>query len=159
MADEWFVRNLADAQWKARPGFGKRIELEPGPGAFDQLGVRVAVLQAGDRSTYYHAETGEQEGFLVLEGAGLAIVEDQEVPVRQWDYLHCPSGTNHVFVNDTDSRLVLLMLGTRNEDATILYPVSELALKYEAGVRTQTDSPGEAYAALPPWEPTEPDAL
>jgi len=156
MGDGWFVRNVGEARWLERPGFGKRCELEPQNAPFAQLGIRLSVLEPGDHSTYYHAETGEQEGFLVLEGSCLAIVDEQEVPLRRLDYLHCPSGTRHVVVNDSDARCVLLMLGTRGESWTIDYPVSEVALRYGAGVATEAHSPREAYAALPPWQPTTP---
>lgn len=159
MADTWFVKNVADVRWKARPGFGKRAELESGPGGFEQLGMRLAVLEPGDRSTYYHAEHGEQEGFLVLEGSCLAIVEDEEVPMGRLDYLHCPSGTRHVLVNDSDARCVLLMAGTRSEGSSIVYPVSELALKYEAGVQKEATDPADAYAGLPAWDLTDPVEL
>ena len=39
----------------------------------------------------YHRES-DQEGFLVLAGEALAIVEGEERPLRQWDFLHWPSG-------------------------------------------------------------------
>jgi uncharacterized cupin superfamily protein len=158
--DEWFVTNVADARWVERPGFGKRAELEPEGESFPLLGIRVSVLQPGDRSTYYHAEHGEQEGFLVLDGSCLAIVEEQEVPLRRLDYLHCPSGTRHVLVNDSNAPCSVLMIGTRHPESwEIVYPVSELALKHEAGVREEAHSPRDAYAGLPPWEPTEPAEL
>lgn len=99
MADTWFVVNLRDARWVERPGFGKRARLEPQDARFEQLGIQVGVFGAGERSTLYHAEAG-QEGFLVLRGSCLAIVEDEEIPLRQWDYVHCLSWTRHVFVNE-----------------------------------------------------------
>jgi glyoxylate utilization-related uncharacterized protein len=41
-----------------------------------------------------HRES-DQEGFLVIAGECLAIVEGQERRMRTWDYLHCPPETTH----------------------------------------------------------------
>ena len=56
------------------------------------LGIGVHVLGPGESSGMYHAESN-QEGFLVLSGECIAIVEGQERHMRAWDYLHCPPGT------------------------------------------------------------------
>ena len=45
----------------------------------------------------YHWEA-DQEGFLVLSGEALLIVEDEERPLRQWDYFHCPPKVPHTIV-------------------------------------------------------------
>ena len=37
----------------------------------------------------YHWEA-DQEDFLVLAGEALLIVEGEERPLRQWDFVHCP---------------------------------------------------------------------
>ena len=47
--------------------------------------------QPGQPSGLYHAEEA-QEGFLVLAGECLAVIDGQEHPLRQWDYFHCPPG-------------------------------------------------------------------
>jgi Cupin domain len=49
----------------------------------------------------YHWET-ETEAFLVLSGEALLIVEGRKRPLRQWDFVHCPPGTNHVIVGAGD---------------------------------------------------------
>jgi oxalate decarboxylase/phosphoglucose isomerase-like protein (cupin superfamily) len=54
----------------------------------------------------YHREN-DQEDFLVLAGEALAIVEGEERPLRQWDFVHCPAGTNHVLVGAGDGPAVL----------------------------------------------------
>ena len=64
--------------------------------------------------------------------------------------MHCPGGTEHVFVGAGTGPCVVLMVGARREDDEIVYPVSEVALKHGAGVRTEADNPGDAYADLPP---------
>lgn len=44
------------------------------------------------------SEETRSEGFLVLSGGCTLIVEEEERPLRQWDGVHCPAGTRHVFV-------------------------------------------------------------
>jgi uncharacterized cupin superfamily protein len=163
----WFVVNVRDAAWLRNELFGFRCvfqsdgrvlrdrpELDEQP--FPQLGLTLAVLRPGRPSGLYHAESG-QEGFLVLAGACTALVEGEERPLRQWDFLHCPPGTAHVFVGAGDGPCVLLMVGARPDGKTIVYPRSEPALARGAGVEEETDSPAEAYARFPHWRPGRPE--
>ena len=154
MTDSWFVVNAgeAEARWVERPGFGKRCLLEPEGGEFEQVGIHLSVIEPGDRSTLYHAEEA-QEDFLVLRGSCTAIVEEQERQVKQWDLVHCPPGTRHVFVNEGREPCVLLMVGARVGGGGIVYPVSEAAARYGASVERETDSPHEAYAPFGHWRP------
>lgn len=147
MAD-WFVRNVRDAEWWVSEKFGARTFLVPDG---SQVGVRVHVLEPGKPSTLYHRES-EQEGFLVVEGECLLIVEGEERPLRRWDYFHCPPGTTHSFVGAGDRPCVLVTLGLRDDGGTILYARDETALAHEAGVEEETDTPGDAYAPFPKWE-------
>lgn len=158
--DGWFVLNARDAIWRERDGFGARCgfesdgrlaaELSVEASHFPQLGINIAVIEPGDRSTLYHAESA-QEDFLVLQGEALAIVEEQERRVKAWDLLHCPPGTRHVFVNDTDAPCVLLMVGARHEEGSIVYPASQVAGRHGAAVDEETTSPHDAYAAYGHW--------
>ena len=87
--DGSFILNLAEMGWKTMPGGGTWSVFEspsaPSPG----LGIGVHILQPGETPGMYHAES-EQEGFLVLSGECIAIVEGEERRLRPWDYLHCP---------------------------------------------------------------------
>ena len=122
-------------------------------GVRDQkIGVGVHVLHPGDKPGWYHLEN-EQEGFLVLQGECLAIVEGEERRMRQWDYLHCPPDTRHITIGTGDEPCAILMLGSRSPDHGILYPVDPVAARYGASVQTETDSPREAYADRPPIAP------
>lgn len=159
VADRWFVVNAgeADARWVERAGFGRRCLLEPEEAPFEQIGIHLSVIEPGDRSTLYHAEEA-QEDFLILRGSCIAIVEEEERPVQQWDLVHCPAGTRHVFVNDGSEPCVLLMVGARTGGG-IHYPVSDAALRHGAGVAVEARSPRDAYAGLEPWRPTDPVRL
>jgi uncharacterized cupin superfamily protein len=126
----------------------ERPDLEPQQ--FDQLGFTLAVLEPGKPSGMYHAESS-QEDFLVLAGECLLLIEEEERPLRAWDFVHCPPGTRHTFVGTGDGPCVIFMTGARREGDTIIYPVYETARAHDAGVEDQTLSPAEAYARFPHW--------
>jgi uncharacterized cupin superfamily protein len=106
-----------------------------------------------------------QEGFLVLSGECTLIVEEEEQPLRQWDYFHCPADTRHIIVGAGERPCAILMIGARPEVETLHYPVSEVAAKHGASAAEETDDPDEAYADWPgeylpvrlPW-PLDSDA-
>jgi uncharacterized cupin superfamily protein len=165
--DGWFVVNVRDAAWLCNDVFGARTSFECGgrivravPGlenySFQQVGVTVYVLPKGKPSTMYHAET-DQEGFLVVSGECLLLVEGEERPLREWDFFHCAPNTMHGFVGVSEEPCVIVMIGARNEEGTILYERNETALKHGAGVEQTTPDPFEAYAPFPHWELGRPD--
>jgi uncharacterized cupin superfamily protein len=160
-SDGWFVLNLADAL-AVRNGddHGAVYPLESQESPFGDFGVNVRVLWPGQPNAFYHAENG-QEGFLVLAGECILIVEDEERPMRQWDYFHCPPDTHHIFVGAGDRPCAILMIGLRPEVERLHYPVSEVAAKHGASVASETNDGDEAYADWPgdylpvrlPWPP------
>jgi uncharacterized cupin superfamily protein len=160
VGDGWFILNLTESSWETAPGGGTWCVFEAPALPSPTLGIGVHVLAPGEPSAMYHAES-EQEGFLVLSGECLAIVEGEERHMRPWDYLHCPPGTAHVTIGAGDGPCAILMVGTRSPDATTHYPVESAAARYGAAVPVATDSPREAYAQRPsstrtrsPWPAT-----
>ena len=151
---EWYVRNAADYEWFVNEKFGARCPLVPHGG---QVGARIHVLEPGKPSTLYHRES-EQEGFLVVEGECLLIVEGEERVLRAWDYFHCSPGTTHSFVGAGDGPCILVTVGLRDDRGTILYTRDETALAHGAGVDDETDTPADAYAPFPTWEVGRPAA-
>src|SRR5690348_3016034 len=144
-SDGWFVHNLGDALAVRLAAGGALYPLEPREAPFRDLGVNVRVLWPGDANALYHYEDA-QEGFLVLEGECLLVVEEQERPLRRLDYFHCPPGTRHVVVGAGDGPCVVLMIGARREQESFGYPVSPVAAKHGASVTEETTDPDEAYA-------------
>jgi uncharacterized cupin superfamily protein len=166
--DGWFVVNARDAAWFRNDAFGARCTFEVDgrlvkarPELHVQqhphLGLRLHVLEPGKPSTMYHRES-EQEGFLVLEGECLLIVEGEERPLRAWDYVHCAPETTHSFVGAGDRPCVLLTVGARRDGGTILYPRDDAALRHGAGVEDTTSSPHEAYAPFAHWRLGRPES-
>ena len=148
----WFVLNAREAQWWERPGRGVLCEFEgagfEGATDFHQLGINLTVLSPGEPMAMYHREN-DQEDFLVLAGEALAIVEGEERPLRQWDFVHCPAGTDHVLVGAGDGPCIVLAAGARDRSTGPdwgAYTVDEAAQRHGAGVEQETTDPKEAYA-------------
>jgi len=160
-SDGWFVLNLGDAlAVRNDEKGGATYPLESREWPFRNVGVRVTVLSPGEPNALYHSE-GVQEGFLVLSGEATLVVEEEERPLRQWDYFHCPAETSHVIVGAGEGPCAILMLGARPEVETLRYPVSEAAAHHGASATKDTEDPDEAYADWPgeyvpvrlPWPP------
>jgi uncharacterized cupin superfamily protein len=145
---DWFVINLADSPAGSSPRSGTWTEFEP-PGGFPQYGVNVHVVQPGQANCLYHAESN-QEDFLVLHGECIAILEEEERRLRQWDFVHCPPGTRHVFVGAGDGPCAILMIGARDREDRTVYPASEVAARHNASAAETTTSGRDAYRDFPP---------
>src|SRR5262245_33501255 len=81
-SEGWFVHNLGEALAVRMSRGGALYPLEPREARFRDLGVNVRVLWPGDANALYHSEDA-QEGFLVLVGQCLLVVEEQERSLRQ----------------------------------------------------------------------------
>ena len=110
--DGWWILNLGEIAWEAAEGNGIFCIFEAPSAPSPVLGIGVHVLHPGEANGMYHAED-TQEGFLVLAGECLLIVEGQERRMRQWDYFHCPPGTAHITVGAGDGPCAILMVGAR----------------------------------------------
>jgi uncharacterized cupin superfamily protein len=142
--DNAFVINVADAPANSHPRRATLIDFETEAEPWPDTGVNIQIMAPGEPNCRYHSEP-VQEDFLVLHGECIVILDGDERPLRQWDFVHCPAGTEHVFVGAGDGPSAVLMIGSRREDAAH-YPVNAVAAKYDASVTETTDEPAEAYA-------------
>ena len=167
-SEGWFVVNVADTTWMLNDAFGARCNFEVDGRLANErpeldvlqhpeLGFRLHVLEPGKPSTMYHRES-DQEDFLVLSGECLLIVEAQERPLKAWDFVHCPPNTTHGFVGMGEGPCVMLMVGVRSREGTILYPRDDVALKHGAGVEQDTEHPQVAYSPFGHWRLGRPDS-
>jgi uncharacterized cupin superfamily protein len=151
----WYVRNARDMKWwDVRPrGFVAELVDDDKP----QVGVNLFVLEPGNPMAMYHWEA-DQEGFLVLSGEALLIVDDEERTLRAWDYFHCPPSVPHTIVGAGDGPCAILALGARDDQEGADwggYPYSELAMKHDASAEEETTDAKVAYARFPSGQPTE----
>ena len=91
----WLVLHAREARWPQRELRGDSLGVQETP--FPHVGIGLVVLGPGEPIAMYHWET-DQEDHLVLAGESLLIIEGEERNLRQWDFVHCPAGTNHVIV-------------------------------------------------------------
>jgi uncharacterized cupin superfamily protein len=144
----WFIRNIRDVQWFDEPRSGSYGDFQQAGEPFPDFGFNFGIVHPGQPVALYHRED-DQEGFLVLSGECLLIVEGEERPLRQWDYFHCPAGTDHILVGAGDAPAFVIAVGgrTRRAGGTV-YPVDAAAIRHGAGVERETTDPKLAYASF-----------
>jgi uncharacterized cupin superfamily protein len=158
----WFVINAREGRWIRRDGRGANIPLTgwtefEAEAWFPQLGMALVRLEPGEPIGMYHWEA-DQEGFLVLSGQALLLIEGEERPLRQWDFVHCPPGTRHMIVGAGEGPCLVLCAGSREHIRENCnggaYTVDETALAHGAGVEEEVSDANLAYARFAPSEPT-----
>jgi uncharacterized cupin superfamily protein len=143
----WFVVSAREIRWRDWGPLGVFCTFE-GKRRFPQLGINISLLEPGQSLGRYHAENA-QEGFLVVAGQCVLIVEDQERELAAWDFFHCAPRTAHMIVGAGDQVSVVLAVGARGLGRKgLVYPVSEVAAKHGVSVAEETTKPAEAYADL-----------
>ena len=150
----WFGLNARDARWMHGEGRGSRLSFD-GEVEFPQVGINLFVLAPGETVGMYHWEA-DQEDFLVLSGEALLIVEGEERPLQQWDFVHCPVGTTHIILGAGETRCAVLAIGAREHqegEGWGGYSVDEVALRHGVGVEEETSNVEQAYARFPAREP------
>jgi len=149
----WFVMNVQDTRWSDKPGQGHSCSLTgvdeyEAETFFPMLGMSIRVVGPGEPTGTYHWET-EQEDFLVLAGEGILIVEGQERPLKQWDFVHCPPETKHAFAGAGDGPCVILCASSRQfqkDGPWGYYCKDDTAEKYNASSPEDTQDGSIAYA-------------
>ncbi len=144
VSDGWFVINLQETRWLGNE-LGRYTVPEGEDARFEQVGIGLGVLRPGEPNAMYHAEDA-QEGFLVLAGECLVVIEGEERSLKAWDFVHCPPMTAHVFVGTGDAPCVVVAVGARRKGRALVYPVNETAIAHGAGVEVETSEPSVAYA-------------
>ena len=150
----WFVLNMRDAVWRHVDGRGAVCTVADdfeGERQFEQLGVNPFVLGPGEPMAMYHWED-DQEGFLVVTGEAVLIIEGEERRLRAWDFVHCPPNARRVIVGAARGPCLVIAIGARERDR-LGFTVAEVAKRHGASVEEDTTDGGVAYASLPRREP------
>ena len=150
IGEGWFVLNAQETRWYHRDGRGAVLWFADE--LFPQVGVNLFVLEPGEPIGLYHWET-DQEDFLVLFGEAVRIIEGDERPLRQWDFVHCPPETKHIIVGAGNGPCAILAIGAREHQVDGFqggYTVDETARRHGASADRDTTDPHEAYAEIPP---------
>ena len=145
--DGWFLMNARDARWWYADGRSAICDFEA-LSDVRQFGMNISVLEPGQSMGMYHWEA-DQEDFLVVAGEATLIVEEEERPLRQWDFVHCLPGTKHIIVGAGDAPCIVVAVGARAHEGTSGwggYTVSEVARRHGVSVERETTEAREAYA-------------
>ena len=91
------------------------------------LGYNLTVLPPGKAQCPFHNHRGEEEMFLVLEGAGTLRFGEREYPIGPRDVIACPTGgpeVAHQIINTGTTDLVYLAVSTMRDLEACEYPDS-----------------------------------
>ena len=91
------------------------------------LGYNLTVLPPGKAQCPFHNHRGEEEMFLVLEGAGTLRFGELEYPIGPRDVIACPTGgpeVAHQIINTGAGELRFLGISTLHEPEVVEYPDS-----------------------------------
>ena len=72
----------------------------------------------------------------MLAGGALLVIEGEERLLRRWDFVHCPTGTNHVLIGAGDGPCLVLAVGARDHSTGPdwgAYTVDAAAIRHGAG--------------------------
>jgi uncharacterized cupin superfamily protein len=142
--DGWFVLNARESAWRYAEGRPAICSFEGDA----QIGIHLNVLGPGQPMAMYHWEA-DQEDFLVLSGEAVLIVEGEERPLKAWDFVHCPPGTNHVIVGAGGGPCLVIAIGARDRSTGPDwggYTADEAAARHGASVQQDTSDEKIAYA-------------
>lgn len=154
--DEPLIVNVADAPALEHPRRATIIDFEHDRESWPDTGVNIQVMAPGEPNGRYHSEP-VQEDFLVLYGSCLLIIDGEERGLRQWDFVHCPAGTDHIIIGAGSGPCAVLAIGARDVDHDGPwggYTVDEVAARHGVGVNEETSDADVAYAQFEDTEPT-----
>jgi len=99
-----------------------------------EIGVHLIYVELNRESTEYHKHYYEEECIYVLSGKGSLIIEDESYPFAEGDFVGFPTNTAaHSIFNDSDERLVCLVMGQRLLQDVSDYPHQEKRLYRNSG--------------------------
>jgi uncharacterized cupin superfamily protein len=88
-----------------------------------RTGVNLARIPAGKESFVYHSHWQEEEWVYILEGRGVARIDDVDYEVAAGDFMAFPApGVAHHLRNPFDTELVYLMGGEHRDTDVADFP-------------------------------------
>lgn len=86
-------------------------------------------------STKYHSHSQQEEFFMILDGSGILRLNDEEYPIKKGDFIAKPPARfiAHQFYNSGKDVLVILDVGTVENEDTCYYPDEDIYLHKSNG--------------------------
>jgi uncharacterized cupin superfamily protein len=90
----------------------------------EKLYINIDYVKPGGKSAKYHSHSNQEEFFAILKGSGLLRFNKEEIQVTINDFFAKPAGKGiaHQFINNSNSILIILDCGTRDDNDEIYYP-------------------------------------
>lgn len=104
--------------------FGRGAALAKTQG-LKRIAVNYEILEPGDRSSWPHAHSVEEEFVFILEGEGQVWIDGHLHDVRTGDSIAFPPGTgvSHCLINNSERSLRVLVVGEQGVSSDkIVYP-------------------------------------
>jgi uncharacterized cupin superfamily protein len=113
----------------------------------DQFGVNITRLAPGSGSALRHWHEQEDEFVYILEGQATLIEDDGKTLLNPGDVAGFKAGVSngHHLVNESDSDLIYLEIGTRAATERAHYPDDDLAVTKDENGYNFTHKNGDAY--------------
>jgi uncharacterized cupin superfamily protein len=132
--------NVADAEWSVDPPsesayVGAWFDIDFFIGA-QKLGYRLARIPPGKTFCPLHWHTGEEELFIVTEGAATLLTPRGTWAVSKGDFVAFPTRAAgaHKVVNETDTPCEIVMISSIDKDDVCFYPDSKKVLVEKIGL-------------------------
>jgi uncharacterized cupin superfamily protein len=107
-------------------------------------GINEVTIPAGKRGWPRHCHSAEHEIFVVLEGSGVAVLGDEQHPIRRGHVVCCPPATRiaHTIHASAGEPIRYLAWGTRDNSDMCFYPDSGKISLRGLGVRGRIEPMG-----------------
>lgn len=104
-------------------------------GGSQKIYVNIDIVPPKAYSTKYHSHSQQEEFFLILSGAGVLRLNNEEYSVKQGDFISKVAGKNiaHTFYNASEENLVILDIGTNEKEDTCYYPDEDVYMQKSNG--------------------------
>lgn len=115
--------------------------------ALSQYGVNLVTLPPGTWSSQRHWHSAEDEFVYVLEGTPTLVTDDGRTPLAPGRCAGFPAGAanGHHLVNDTDTPVTYLEVGTRRQDDDVDYPDIDMQIRDRGAGGTYSHRDGTPY--------------
>ena len=115
-----------------------------------RTGVNLARLAPGKESFVYHSHWTEEEWIYILEGRGVARIDDETYEVGPGDFMEFPTpGVAHHLTNPFDTELVYLMGGEHRDHEIADFPdLGKRMFRHAEGVEIFDLQDGKPFGPL-----------
>jgi uncharacterized cupin superfamily protein len=122
-------------------------------------GLRLERLAPGKQASPPHRHHLQEELFLILRGSGILRHSDQEISVREGDFILYLAGdpASHTFVNTGAEPLEFIATGNRVSYEVCEYPEERTVYVEALGKLLQNDEAVEAGGPMPGWRVEPPE--